>query len=211
MKAKVSEIFFSIQGEGKFIGLKAAFIRLCGCNLNCYFCDTKYAINCTDKLSDNEIYSQIAQFKTENVIFTGGEPALQDDFMAHFIKRYPHYNYFLETNGTVFPQKSIKLFRHIVVSPKMFALEREVLFRMKESANSIEFKFVVEENFEKEIELAEELSLKEITLQPIWFNDTLDSYLEKTRNIIEKAKQYDINIRIIPQLHKILYGERKGV
>ncbi|WP_022671079.1 7-carboxy-7-deazaguanine synthase QueE [Hippea alviniae] len=211
MKAKVSEIFFSIQGEGKFIGLKAAFIRLCGCNLNCYFCDTKYAINCTDEFTDEEIHSQILQFKTENVIFTGGEPTLQDEFIAYFIKKHQNYRFLLETNGTIFPQKSIELLEHIVVSPKMFALNTTVLFKIKKRAKSVEFKFVVEENFEEEIELAKKLNLKEITLQPIWFKDTLNSYLEKTRKIIEKAKQYDINVRVIPQLHKILYGNKKGV
>ncbi|MFQ3676110.1 MAG: 7-carboxy-7-deazaguanine synthase QueE [Endomicrobiia bacterium] len=44
MRLKVSEIFFSYQGEGKYLGYPTIFIRLAGCNLKCFYCDTKYSV-----------------------------------------------------------------------------------------------------------------------------------------------------------------------
>ncbi|WP_025270732.1 7-carboxy-7-deazaguanine synthase QueE [Hippea sp. KM1] len=211
MIVDVSEIFYSIQGEGTKIGQKAIFIRLCGCNLTCPFCDTKYALNCKNPMDDEKIYATIKDFPTKNIIFTGGEPVLRDDFMAYFMEKHSDYSYFLETNGTLFPQKSIKLFSHIVVSPKVFAINKDALKRIIETAASVEFKFVVDENPEREITLLEELGLDEATFQPIWLDETTESYINKTRKIIEYVKKLPYNIRIIPQLHKIVYGQRRGI
>ena len=211
MKANISEIFYSIQGEGLTIGYPAIFIRFCGCNLNCSFCDTKYAINCERWLKYEDIQKEVKRFEAKRVIFTGGEPALQDKFMAYFIKNNQGYLYQVETNGTIFPEESISLLDHITVSPKMFAVNSEVLKTIKAEAKSVEFKFVVDENFEEELELAKELDLSPVVLQPIWRNETLKDYLEKVKNIIEIAKEKAPYVRVIPQLHKILYGQKRGV
>jgi len=207
--ANISEIFYSIQGEGSFIGMPAVFIRFCGCNLRCPFCDTKYALNCFNPMTETEIFKQVESFRCKNIIFTGGEPALRDNFIAHFIKKYPQFRYFIETNGTIFLQNSASLLDHIVVSPKMFALNLDVLKKYKEL--KAEFKFVVDENFDEELKLIDLLNLTHVVFQPIWLNDTPQSYIEKTKIIIEKVKKLSINIRVIPQLHKILYKEEKGV
>lgn len=211
MKANVSEIFYSIQGEGITIGYPAVFIRFCGCNLRCPFCDTKYALNCENYIEYKEIMSQIRRFSVRRIIFTGGEPALQDDFIAFFIGKNPDFFYQMETNGTVLPQKSILLLDHITVSPKMFALNIDVLKEFKNKARSIEFKFVVSENFDEEIELIRKIDLKPAVFQPIWENESLSEYIQKTTKIIEKTKEKAPSIRVIPQIHKILYGNRRGI
>ena len=211
MKANISEIFYSIQGEGLTIGFPATFIRFCGCNLNCPFCDTKYAINCQNWREYDKIQREVSKFKAKRVVFTGGEPALQDTFMAHFMQKNPDFYYQMETNGTVFPEKSIALLDHITVSPKMFAVNKDVLRAIKTEAKSVEFKFVVDENFNEELKLIEELDLNPIVLQPIWRDETLEDYLEKVKNIIEIAKKKAPGARVIPQLHKILYGQKRGI
>ncbi len=211
MKANVSEIFYSIQGEGITIGYPAIFIRFCGCNLRCPFCDTKYALDCENYLDYEEITDKTRRFPAKRVIFTGGEPALQDDFIAFFIAKNPDFFYQMETNGTILPQKSISLLNHITVSPKMFALNIDVLKEFKNEARSVEFKFVVNENFDEEIELIHKLDLKPVVFQPIWENESLSEYLQKTAKIIEKVKGAAPSIRIIPQIHKIIYGNRRGI
>ncbi len=211
MKANISEIFYSIQGEGLTIGFPAIFIRFCGCNLNCPFCDTKYAISCQNWLEYDKIQREVSKFRAKRVVFTGGEPALQDTFMAYFMQKNPDFYYQMETNGTVFPEKSITLLDHITVSPKMFAVNRDVLRAIKTEAKSVEFKFVVDENFNEELKLIEELDLKPVVLQPIWRDETLENYLEKVKNIIEIAKKKAPSVRVIPQLHKILYGQKRGI
>lgn len=72
---RVNEIFYSIQGEGRYTGTPAIFIRLAGCNLRCDFCDTEHQPY--QDLTEEEIMRQIADFPTSHVVITGGEPMLQ--------------------------------------------------------------------------------------------------------------------------------------
>jgi 7-carboxy-7-deazaguanine synthase len=75
-KINISEIFYSIQGEGFLAGVPSVFIRLAGCPLRCKFCDTNYAIDSKsgEKLSIDEILKQIKKYPTKYVVITGGEP-----------------------------------------------------------------------------------------------------------------------------------------
>ncbi|RLF30939.1 MAG: hypothetical protein DRM98_06200, partial [Thermoplasmata archaeon] len=76
---KINEIFYSIQGEGKWTGLPNIFIRTAGCNLRCTFCDTKYAYENGVELQVEEIINKITQYPCKHVCITGGEPLLQED------------------------------------------------------------------------------------------------------------------------------------
>jgi len=95
-KLKVVEIFYSLQGEGANTGMPAIFIRLSGCNLNCWFCDTKWEKNI--EMSIHEIMDNITQYPCKNIIWTGGEPTLQlnDEILSEF----SGYFNCIETNGT---------------------------------------------------------------------------------------------------------------
>lgn len=72
---RVNEIFYSIQGEGRYTGTPAIFIRLAGCNLRCNFCDTEHQPY--QDLTEEEIMRQIADFPASHIVITGGEPMLQ--------------------------------------------------------------------------------------------------------------------------------------
>ncbi len=78
----VAEKFTSINGEGRRAGQTAVFIRFKGCNLNCSYCDTKWA-NCKDcpceKLTAKDILDYILDSGIKNVTLTGGEPLLQEN------------------------------------------------------------------------------------------------------------------------------------
>ena len=99
----VIEIFPTIQGEGPFAGQPAIFIRLRGCNLRCYFCDTDFESNST-RMGINEILERIRVLKdsveTDLIVLTGGEPMLQNvlPLLAHLI---PRNRVQIETAGTV--------------------------------------------------------------------------------------------------------------
>ena len=96
---RINEIFYSLQGEGRYAGTAAIFIRFAGCNLNCEFCDTKHQ---TYKIYTNdELLREIAKYKPcDRVILTGGEPTLQ--ITAEFINLLVDNGYLvnIETNGT---------------------------------------------------------------------------------------------------------------
>ncbi len=113
-KAKIKEIFSSIQGEGPFIGCKQIFIRFCACNLNCCYCDTDfYPTDIGDKTSFFDFTPQeLTKYLEENydiasthsISFTGGEPLIWADFLQEFLpyfKKRHNIKYYLETNGTI--------------------------------------------------------------------------------------------------------------
>ena len=76
---RVTEIFHSIQGESRTVGLPTAFIRLTGCPLRCHYCDTEYAFYGGKKMSTDAIISVVKERKVQNVTVTGGEPLAQPE------------------------------------------------------------------------------------------------------------------------------------
>src|SRR5271156_6552213 len=78
---KLSELFYSIQGEGKLAGVPSVFIRASGCNLRCVWCDTPYASwqpQGTDVPVD-EIVARVREHPARHVVLTGGEPLIMPD------------------------------------------------------------------------------------------------------------------------------------
>lgn len=76
-QCRVTEIFYSLQGETRTVGLPTVFVRLTGCPLRCTFCDTAYAFHGGDKMSIADIVEQVQSYKARYVTVTGGEPLAQ--------------------------------------------------------------------------------------------------------------------------------------
>jgi len=105
----VSEIFYSVQGEGELTGVPSVFIRLSGCNLRCAWCDTPYASWKPEgeTLSIEEILAKVAEFPSaKHVVLTGGEPMIAKDIgeLADALKERG-YHLTIETAGTVPPDE----------------------------------------------------------------------------------------------------------
>ena len=107
---KVAEKFVSINGEGPRAGELAVFLRFCGCNLNCGYCDTRWANTADVKYefaSAEELVAYVKSTGIKNVTLTGGEPLLQAD-IAYLIELLgaSGAEVEIETNGSV-PLKNI--------------------------------------------------------------------------------------------------------
>jgi 7-cyano-7-deazaguanosine (preQ0) biosynthesis protein QueE len=107
IQANVIEIFRSIQGEGKYVGVPQVFVRFAGCNLSCPWCDTAFARDVTagETYSCDELWKEVEPLAqgVHSVSLTGGEPLMQKDFLKKFLPalRKRQLTVFLETNGTL--------------------------------------------------------------------------------------------------------------
>jgi len=76
-RLRITEIFYSLQGESSFVGLPTVFVRLTGCPLRCGYCDTEYAFSGGDWMELDDVLQQVRQYKAAYVCVTGGEPLAQ--------------------------------------------------------------------------------------------------------------------------------------
>ena len=173
-KIPVSEIFYSIQGEGKYAGHPSVFLRVGGCNLKCpgfgeRGCDSYYAVDKSFKnewryLSIEEIKSEISKFfkKDTHLVITGGEPIL------YYKNLYPVIEWFdglitIETNATIdidfkkYPKyKDVVFAMSVKLSnsgePYSKRVKKDVIKSYAKNAKKSFFKFVIDKNLKSEIE-----------------------------------------------------------
>ena len=99
---RISEIFYSLQGESRTVGLPTVFIRLTGCPLRCQYCDTSYAFSGGAMQSIASIIEQVAQYKTRYITVTGGEPLAQPGCLELLRQLADKgYSVSLETSGAI--------------------------------------------------------------------------------------------------------------
>lgn len=110
---RVNEIFYSLQGEGFYVGVPSVFIRLSGCNLQCSFCDTTH--QSFTEMSESEIADVVAQYSAQHVVITGGEPSLQLTASLIELLHSLGKEVAVETNGTHFLPENVDW---ITLSPK---------------------------------------------------------------------------------------------
>jgi 7-carboxy-7-deazaguanine synthase len=113
---RISEIFYSIQGEGFHAGTPAVFVRGAGCNLACVFCDTDFSLK--EKLSPEQIVDRIAEYPSRFVVLTGGDPTIQPEAFRKLVELLHDRGYYvtMETNGTSEDDLGVDW---ITVSPKL--------------------------------------------------------------------------------------------
>ncbi|MCS7118790.1 MAG: 7-carboxy-7-deazaguanine synthase QueE [Archaeoglobaceae archaeon] len=220
--ARISEIFESIQGEGILLGVLQLFIRFCGCNLNCYYCDTiKDSDLCKDEVNRkflknpieiDYVQKVIDSSKVHSVSFTGGEPMLQAEFIKSLRKTKPFY---LETNMTL-PDKAKELKFVDFVAGDLKVREARIknyddiierTFKsfkiLRNTKKRLTFcKIILPSEFENKEIINSALQIKDyvccFVLQPV-FGVELDNIFKLQKEILEFA-----DVRLIPQVHKLI-------
>lgn len=185
---RVNELFYSLQGEGRYAGTPAVFVRLSGCNLACSFCDTQHQT--WQHMTCRQIVEAVGLHPARTVIITGGEPALQLDAELTTALHKAGYTIHLETNGTL-PLKPGVEIDWITCSPKdgpalqiQHIDELKVLFRGEDVSGFLS------------------VPAREYRLQPL---DTGDP--ERNKEIVKKTVNYILNHpkwNLSLQTHKIL-------
>jgi 7-carboxy-7-deazaguanine synthase len=132
MKTNISEVFSSIQGEGRLLGRRQIFIRFSGCNLNCNYCDTPESRNPAHgvNLSTDELLLKVKNLITpdiHSISLTGGEPLLHADFIRELLEKmnddviFQNLEVLVETNGSLPGEltKIINIIEHASVDIKL--------------------------------------------------------------------------------------------
>ncbi|AGB04926.1 organic radical activating enzyme [Aciduliprofundum sp. MAR08-339] len=208
---KINEMFLSIQGEGTYIGVPMFFIRLTGCNLRCEWCDTKYAFYEGEDMGIEEIMQRVRKAGVEWVCITGGEPLLQDDVykLIDALLKEGH-RVLLETNGSI-SIENLPTEENLVVSLDIKTpssrMENAMRFENLDYLGPKDFvKFVIadERDFEYAKGIIERYKIEQdIVFQPVGGTDL--------KWLVEKVLNSRMNVRVLPQLHKIIWGEQRGV
>ena len=221
----ISEIFYSLQGEGSLIGVPSIFIRTSGCNLRCAWCDTPYTSWQPEgeQRSLDEILEQVATYPARHAVVTGGEPMIAPDIIAlteRLRDRGLHIT--IETAGTVFAPVACDL---MSISPKLanstptgsWAERHEklrfqplVLRRLMESYD-YQLKFVVAvpgdlDEIHRVIDCLNADRTK-VILMP----EGIETSVLRERGMWLAEIAARESLRFSPRLHIELWGNRRGV
>jgi 7-carboxy-7-deazaguanine synthase len=212
---KISEIFYSIQGEGVEIGLPTVFIRLFACDLRCTWCDSMYAVEGRDfkEMSIQDVRDIIETYECKRICITGGEPLLQrkelEELANDLVK--DEYKILLETSGHKNPPPIFWTDNCIISmdckcpSSKMEDKMDFTLFGKLRRKDQL--KFVIQDLVD--YEYAKSI-LKSYKIEAsIIFQSVHGTNLKWLAEKVIEDKLEDV--RILPQLHKIIWGEKRGV
>jgi 7-carboxy-7-deazaguanine synthase len=195
----INEEFYSIQGEGLHTGIPMYFVRLQGCAVGCYFCDTKYTWRPEDQTTkEGDIINRALNSKADWICLTGGEPLEQD--VSQLTQMAKDHGLFIhiETSGAYY-QDNIK-FDYLCLSPKDLFSKKKALPIMKEHA--AEIKVVVTKMSDLDYYLREYYPFCEDHSIPlvIQFVDNNFTLLNKTMEVTQGMKF----VRIMMQQHKVM-------
>jgi 7-carboxy-7-deazaguanine synthase len=208
---KVSEIFFSLQGEGVLMGTPTTFVRFVGCNLDCTWCDTKYAREGGDERTIDQIFDQIESFETPFVCLTGGEPLIQDEIYKLIDTLLENsYHVTIETNGSIpldrIPNSEDVLISMDVKCPSSGMSDKIVYDNLEFLSPRDQLKFIIADRvdylFALKVMREHEINAP-IIMTPVGGTDL--------KELTEWVLRDKIFVRVLPQLHKLIWGEKRGV
>ncbi|MEO0416272.1 MAG: 7-carboxy-7-deazaguanine synthase QueE [Verrucomicrobiota bacterium] len=220
------EIFYSVQGEGRFTGRPSVFVRSSLCNLSCEWCDTPYTWDWEryDRsteildLSPEEVARLAKKWDCSNYVFTGGDPLIQHKQWAEVIDHIGDSHIEIETNGTLLPPAGfIAKVDQFNVSPKLahsgVAAEKreqiDVLSALAKTGKA-DFKFVIadESDLEEVLDLQARAHLpsEHIFLMP---KGTTVNEIDRSLKFLTQIA-LDQGFHLSDRLHVRLFGDSRG-
>jgi len=229
----VMEIYRSVQGEGTLMGVPTTFVRFFACNLRCSWCDTKYSWSVSEggtweSIPVQEVTERVQALGARHVVLTGGEPTLQKELakLAGLLKEQGHH-LTVETNTTIFPAAAVPLIDLWSLSPKLSSagenyLRYPIIERFLEELrpDQQQWKFVIRDEIDEHLlrELLNRCPLfmerrLPIILQPEG-DLAISDYPAALAYLAERVRDSfwnDYFVRVLPQLHVIVWGRKKLV
>jgi 7-cyano-7-deazaguanosine (preQ0) biosynthesis protein QueE len=231
MKSGEPEIFATVQGEGATAGVPSVFVRLAECNLRCSWCDTKYTWDWksydraaeTVELSVDEVADRTLAAASEGVrtvVFTGGEPLIQQDELVGLARRVKERGMRIEveTNGTIVPSEELAaLVDQWNVSPKLAssgnterARHRPAVLEWFAARPSAYFKLVITSDADAE-EVDRLVGVLGVPRERVILSpEGVDAatLAERSRWLAYRCSSY--GYRLGTRLHVLLWGQERG-
>jgi len=208
---RITEIFLSLQGESRTVGIPTVFVRLTGCPLRCQYCDTAYAFTGGEWRSLSQILDEVASHNTKYITVTGGEPLAQKRCRKLLEQLCDAgYQVSLETSGAIsvfdVDQRVVKVMD--IKTPASGEVERNIFENLNYISDNDQIKFVICDRADYEwaksiITQYDLLDKCEVLMSP--------SYSQlKGEQLAEWILKDKIPVRFQLQLHKILWGDQPG-
>lgn len=211
-KLRITEIFYSLQGETRTAGLPTVFVRLTGCPLRCQYCDSAYAFQGGQLLPLNDILTQVAAYQPRYVTVTGGEPLAQPlciDLLQKLCDA--GYEVSLETSGAMdvsqVDPRVVKILD--LKTPGSREVHRNLYGNLELLTRQDQVKFVIcdRTDYEWSRDLIYDKSLAErceVLLSPSY--EQLDN-----KALAEWIIEDNLPVRFQLQMHKYIWGDIPGV
>lgn len=208
---RITEIFYSLQGEARTVGIPTVFVRLTGCPLRCQYCDTAYAFSGGEWMDLSAVLSEVAKYQSSYVTVTGGEPLAQPNCIPLLQQLCDAgYKVSLETSGALalddVDARVIKVMD--IKTPASGESERNRWENLSQLTHADQIKFVIcnEQDYSWSKQQLEKYKLTDIC--EVLFSPS-GTELESTQ-LADWILRDQLRVRFQIQLHKILWGEQAG-
>ena len=208
---RITEIFYSLQGESNTVGIPTVFIRLTGCPLRCGYCDTEYSFTGGEKKSIKDIITEVESYGTRYVTVTGGEPLAQPSCLELMTKLLNlGYVVSLETSGAIdvsgVDPRVIKVMD--LKTPSSGELNRNLYQNIQYLNQTDQVKFVIgnEEDYIWSKQIISEYHMPkrcEILFSPV-------AGQQSPTELANKILADRLPVRFQIQLHKLLWDDARG-
>jgi len=210
-RLRITEIFYSLQGEARTAGVPTVFIRLTGCPLRCGYCDTSYAFQGGQWMSFAEIEAEAKRYNTRFITVTGGEPLAQKN-CTNLLHRLcdEGYEVSLETSGAIdISDVDSRVSRVMdIKTPGSGEADKNLLDNLQQLTAHDQLKLVIcdREDFNWAVNFIQHHQL--IGVCDIFFSPSHDQVTLK--QLTEWVLEEQLPVRVQCQLHKLIWGEEPG-
>lgn len=209
---RITEIFYSLQGEARTVGVPTVFVRLTGCPLRCHYCDSEYAFYGGERLSLEEILDQVASYQPSHVCVSGGEPLAQPNCLPLLARLCDQgYEVSLETSGAMsiaeVDPRVVKVLD--IKTPDSGEVGRNLWENLDRLLPTDQVKFVIcsREDYEWSRFKLQELQLDKL-VDDVLFSPSYGQV--EPADLANWIIADNLPVRFQVQLHKLLWGDKPG-
>jgi 7-carboxy-7-deazaguanine synthase len=211
LSLRITEIFYSLQGESNTVGLPTVFIRLTGCPLRCSYCDTAYAFSGGEKQTFQQIIQQVKSYSTSYVTVTGGEPLAQPACNALMVELLEAgYQVSLETSGAMdvsgVDRRVVKVMD--LKTPSSAEMQRNLYANIDFLNPHDQVKFVIADDIDYQWS-KQQLKIYGLSQRcQVLFSPVMNAI--SPTDLADKILDDQLPVRFQIQLHKYLWDDARG-